>query len=210
MTRTTVVAAGVLLALAAGGNAQSPELQQKVAAAKQAAAQNQQALRTYGWLEKTDVVFKGEVKSTKISSCRYGPDGKVQKQPVSASPAPEKKGGLRGRMVALQHRRQLPVLGAGRAAWVRRGRAGDFVTENRHGGLRVLEGPGIGEQLGLTRERVRQIDLSRCRGAPRRLCALWPGQGASFRNRGWTRPRKPVYGGRGAATGLAHDQVAGR
>jgi hypothetical protein len=99
MTRTTVVAAGVLLALAAGGHAQSPELQQKIAAAKQASAQNQQALRTYSWIEKTDVVFKGEVKSTKLSSCRYGPDGKLQKQPVSASPEPEKKRGLRGRVI---------------------------------------------------------------------------------------------------------------
>jgi hypothetical protein len=70
-----------------------------VAAAKQAAAQNQQALRTYSWLEKTDVVFKGDVKSTKVSSCRYGPDGKVQKSPVSATPEPEKKRGLRGRVV---------------------------------------------------------------------------------------------------------------
>ncbi len=99
--RTTTVATATFLALAlaASGQAQSPELQQKVAAAKQAAAQNQQALRTYSWLEKTDVVFKGEVKSTKVASCRYGPDGKVQKTPVSASPEPEKKKGLRGRVV---------------------------------------------------------------------------------------------------------------
>ena len=34
--------------------AQDAALQQKLAAAKQAAAQNQQALRTYSWLEKTE------------------------------------------------------------------------------------------------------------------------------------------------------------
>jgi len=99
--RTTTVAAATLLALAlaASGRAQSPELQQKVAAARQAAAQNQQALRAYSWLEKTDVVFKGEVKNSKVESCRYGPDGKVQTTVVSAPPPPEEKRGLRGRVI---------------------------------------------------------------------------------------------------------------
>jgi hypothetical protein len=40
------------------------------------------------------------VKSTKVDSCQYGPDGKVQKTPVSAPPPPEKKRGLKGKMVA--------------------------------------------------------------------------------------------------------------
>ena len=33
---------------------------------KQAAAKNQQALRSYSWLEKTELSLKGEVKSTKV------------------------------------------------------------------------------------------------------------------------------------------------
>jgi hypothetical protein len=75
------------------------DLQQKAAAAKQAAAQNQKALRGYSWLEKVELRLKGEVKSTKVSACRYGPDGKVQKTPVVEPPPPEKKGGVRGRIV---------------------------------------------------------------------------------------------------------------
>jgi len=40
------------------------------------------------------------VKSTKVESCRYGADGKVQKTPIIEPPPPEKKGGLRGKIVA--------------------------------------------------------------------------------------------------------------
>ena len=94
---TACAMAGLGVALAASVDAQ--DMQQKVAAVKQAAAQNQQALRSYSWMEKTEIVFKGEVKNTKIESCRYGPDGKVQKTPVVVPPPPEKKRGLRGKIV---------------------------------------------------------------------------------------------------------------
>jgi hypothetical protein len=80
--------------------AQPQDLQQKLAAAKQSAALNQKALRSYSWLEKTEISLKGEVKSTKVDMCKYGPDGKVQKTPVVAPPPPEKKRGLRGKVVA--------------------------------------------------------------------------------------------------------------
>jgi hypothetical protein len=73
------------------------DLQQKLAAGKQAAAANQQALRGYAWLEKVELSLKGEVKSTKVSSCRYGPDGKVQKTPVVEPPPPQKQRGLNGK-----------------------------------------------------------------------------------------------------------------
>ena len=76
------------------------DLQEKLAAAKQAAALNQQALHSYSWLEKTELSLKGEVKSTKVDMCRYGPDGKVQKSPFVEPPPPEKKGGLKGKMIA--------------------------------------------------------------------------------------------------------------
>jgi hypothetical protein len=75
-------------------------LQQKAAALKQSAAQNQAALRQYSWIEKTEISLKGEVKSTKVEACRYGPDGKVQKTPVSEPPPPQKKRGLKGKVVA--------------------------------------------------------------------------------------------------------------
>ena len=89
------------LALSQPAGAQAPAgLQEKLAAAKQSAAQNQQALRSYTWIEKTELSLKGEVKNTTVNSCRYGPDGKVQKTLVSDPPPPaEKKRGLRGKIV---------------------------------------------------------------------------------------------------------------
>jgi hypothetical protein len=80
--------------------ADAQDLQQKLAAVKQAAAANAEALRTYTWLEKTEILLKGELKATKVDSCRYGPDGKVQKTPVVQPPPAEKKRGLRGKIVA--------------------------------------------------------------------------------------------------------------
>ena len=81
--------------------AQNPEVQQKAAAAKEAAAKNQQALRSYSWITKTEISVKGEVKNTKIESCQYGPDGKVQKTELTDPPEPQKKQrGLKGKMIA--------------------------------------------------------------------------------------------------------------
>jgi hypothetical protein len=83
----------------AGGTVGAQDLQQKVTAVKQAAAKNQQALRAYTWVEKTEVALKGEVKSTKVESCRYGPDGQVQKTPLSEPPPPQHQRGLKGRVI---------------------------------------------------------------------------------------------------------------
>lgn len=90
------LAVSALLIVPAGAQ----DLQQKLAAAKEAAARNQQALRSYSWLEKTELSLKGEVKNTKVDMCKYGPDGKVQKTPVVEPPPPEKKRGLKGKIVA--------------------------------------------------------------------------------------------------------------
>jgi hypothetical protein len=94
------IVAGLALMGAAARTADAQDLQQKLAAVKQSIAANQQALRSYTWLEKTELSLKGEVKATKVDSCRYGPDGKVQKTPVVQPPPPEKKRGLRGKIVA--------------------------------------------------------------------------------------------------------------
>ena len=80
VTGCAVAALGLAVA---AGSAEAQDLQQKVAAAKQAAAQNQQALRGYSWIEKTEIALKGEVKNTKLQSCQYGPDGKVVKTLLS-------------------------------------------------------------------------------------------------------------------------------
>lgn len=94
------VLAGLALSVLAAASVDAQDLQQKLAAAKESAAANQQALRSYTWLEKTELSLKGEVKATKIDSCRYGADGKVQKTPVVEPPPKEKQRGLKGRVVA--------------------------------------------------------------------------------------------------------------
>ena len=74
-------------------------IQQKVGALKQSVAMNQQALQQYSWIQNTQLSLKGEVKSTKIEQCRYGPDGNVQKTQLSEPPEQKKKRGLRGKIV---------------------------------------------------------------------------------------------------------------
>ena len=74
-------------------------IQQKVAALKQSVALNQKALRQYSWIQNTQLSLKGEVKSTKIEQCRYGPDGNVQKTQLSEPPEQKKKRGLKGKIV---------------------------------------------------------------------------------------------------------------
>ena len=96
---TTVVVAWLLLALTAGAQDLNQVMQQKVAALKESVAQNQKALRKYNWIQKTQISLKGEVKSTKVEACRYGPDGKVQKTPVSEPPPREKKRGVKGKVI---------------------------------------------------------------------------------------------------------------
>ena len=71
------------------------DVQQKLAAAKEAAARNQQALRSYSWLEKTELRLKGDLKNTKVDMCKYGPDGRVQKTPVVEPEPPKKQRGLK-------------------------------------------------------------------------------------------------------------------
>jgi hypothetical protein len=67
---------GMLFAITGFAQESGNTLQEKLAVMKQAAAQNQAALHQYQWIETTQVSLKGEVKSTKQSSCFYGNDGK--------------------------------------------------------------------------------------------------------------------------------------
>ena len=90
----------VALPLIGARSAGAQDLPQKLAAAKAAAAKDAQAIRLYTWIEKTELSLKDEVKNTKVDSCRYGPDGKVQKTPVVTPPPPEQKRGLKGKAIA--------------------------------------------------------------------------------------------------------------
>jgi hypothetical protein len=89
------------MALVAGGAAlaQNAELQQKLAAAKQAAAENKQRLRQYQWTETTQLTLKGDPKPATEKLCQYGPDGQVQKTPIGTPPAQPSGGRLKQRVV---------------------------------------------------------------------------------------------------------------
>jgi hypothetical protein len=100
MKKCVIAFAVAALALVTSRPAGAQDLKEKLAAAKAAAAKNAQAMRSYTWLEKTELSLKGEVKNTTVDSCRYGPDGKVQKTPVVTPPPAEKKRGLKGKVIA--------------------------------------------------------------------------------------------------------------
>jgi hypothetical protein len=80
--------------------AQSPELQQKVAAVKQAAAQNKQRLRQYQWVETTQLTLKGDDKPPTQNLCQYSADGQVLKTPIGPPPEPPSGGRLKKKMIA--------------------------------------------------------------------------------------------------------------
>jgi len=94
---------GFVLCLITMGHSGAQDLkqmiQEKAAALKQSVVVNQQQLMQYSWIDKTELSLKGEVKNTKIESCQYGPDGKVQKTLLTEPPAPSGKRGLRGKIV---------------------------------------------------------------------------------------------------------------
>jgi len=84
----------------AGAQDQKQALQEKLAAVKQSVAENQARLKTYAWVETTEISLKGEVKKREQKECRYGADGKVQKTPIGAPPEPKKQTrGLKGKVV---------------------------------------------------------------------------------------------------------------
>lgn len=94
-----VFALCLTLARSASSQDQKQAIQEKVAAFKQSLAENQKSLRQYGWTENTQLSLKGEVKSSKVEVCRYGPDGTVQKTLASAPPAKKEMRGLKKRIV---------------------------------------------------------------------------------------------------------------
>jgi hypothetical protein len=83
-----------LVTLVTAQPAQDPTA--RVTAIKQWLGQSKAQLRNYQWIETTTVSVKGEVKSTKVTSCFYDVTGALQKVPMSSSPEPKKKPGIRG------------------------------------------------------------------------------------------------------------------
>lgn len=78
---------------------QSAELQEKLAAVKQAAAENKQRLLQYQWIETTQLTLKGDQIPPMENSCRYGPDGQVQKTPIGPPPQPPSGGRMKQKFI---------------------------------------------------------------------------------------------------------------
>jgi hypothetical protein len=78
---------------------QAPEkaaLQERVSALKESVAANHAKLEKYQWTETTTIILKGQTRKTEQNTCRYGPDGKVQKTPIgapAAQPQEQQRGG---------------------------------------------------------------------------------------------------------------------
>ncbi len=97
--RVAIIAALAFLS-AGAAIAQSSEMQEKLAAVKQAMAANTQRLHQFQWTETTQLTLKGDPKPASQKLCQYGPDGQVQKTPIGPPP-PEPSGGrLKKRVVA--------------------------------------------------------------------------------------------------------------
>jgi len=80
--------------------AQNPDMQQKVAEAKEAMARNKQLLAQYTWVEQVTISLKGEQKKQEHFQVRLGPDGKQQKQSLDPPPTPpEHEGRLKKHVI---------------------------------------------------------------------------------------------------------------
>jgi hypothetical protein len=95
---TFLAAIAAALLVVSWAAAQNPEMQQKVAALKEAAAANKQAMSHFTWVQQETVALKGEVKKQEVFQVRMGPDGKPQKTPMDAGAQPQsgKEHGIRG------------------------------------------------------------------------------------------------------------------
>ena len=94
-----IIIGAIALVVAVAAIAQNGELQQKLAAVKQAAAENKQRLRQYQWTETTQLTLKGDAKPPSEKLCQYGPDGQVQKTPIGPPPEQPSGGRMKQRIV---------------------------------------------------------------------------------------------------------------
>ncbi len=94
-----VVIGAIAMVAGVASMAQNAELQQKIAAVKQAAAENKQRLRQYQWTETTQLTLKGDPKPATQKLCQYGPDGQVQKTPIGPPPEQPSGGRLKQRVI---------------------------------------------------------------------------------------------------------------
>jgi hypothetical protein len=93
------VFAATIISSAIQARAQNPQLQERIAEIKQAAAANKQALAQYTWQEQETISVKGDVKKTELYQVSIGPDGKQIKNELSDQSAQPS-----GRKHGLKHR----------------------------------------------------------------------------------------------------------
>jgi len=94
-----VMIGAVALVAAFSVLAQDSAVQEKMAAVKQAMAENSQKLHQYQWIETTQLTLKGDQKPPSQDSCQYGPDGSVQKTPIGPPPEQPSGGRLKERII---------------------------------------------------------------------------------------------------------------
>src|SRR5271167_1188652 len=97
--RLMMMVGAVALAATVPVFAQSSDLQQRLAAVKQAMAENTQKLHQYQWTETTQLTIKGDQKPPSQNLCQYGPDGQVQKTPLGPPPEQPSGGRLKQRII---------------------------------------------------------------------------------------------------------------
>ena len=100
ISKHLVLIGAVTIGITLPAIAQNSEIQQKLAAVKQAAAENKQKIRQYQWIETTQLTLKGDAKPPTKNSCVYGPDGKVQKTMIGAPPPPPSGGRVKQKVIA--------------------------------------------------------------------------------------------------------------
>lgn len=85
------------LAMPSVGRSQTPAvsetLQQKAQAMQQAAAENEQRLHQYQWIETTSVTMNGTPRPSKQMICRYSPYGTLVKTPIGSQSGPPQASG---------------------------------------------------------------------------------------------------------------------
>lgn len=106
-----MICGGIVLLAIAPAIAQNSELQGKLAAVKQNAAENKQRLQQYQWTETTQVTLKGDAKPPSTNLCRYGPDGQVQKTPIGSPPEEPSGGRMKQRVIAKKQEEMQDYMG---------------------------------------------------------------------------------------------------
>jgi hypothetical protein len=100
ISKRVAMIVAVTLVIGVPAFAQNPEVQQKLAAVKQAAAENKQKLLQYQWTETTQLTLKGDAKPPTKNLCQYGPDGKVQKTAIGPPPEQPSGGRMKQKVIA--------------------------------------------------------------------------------------------------------------